>query len=88
MGKYRTIFYPDGSSALEVDDDAVITARDYPKLDQNRAHEYVVGMVEKGNGKSNKTSILRYEQNGYKYNSLGTKIIGTGKHVKQKPRRV
>ena len=72
---------------MEFNPDAKITARDYPRLDKSKAHEYVVGMVEKGNGKNNKTGILCYEQNGYKYDGTGQRIISTGKHVKQKPSR-
>ena len=80
----KTIFYPDGSSALEFPDTVNVTAHSYPKLNKNIGHEYVQGMVEKGKGFYNKTSVLHYEQNGYKYDGMTEKIIGTGKHIVEK----
>ena len=79
----KTILGKDGNEwYVPPNPNAEITAYDYPKLNQNRAHEYVTGMVEKGNGKSNKTGVKYYQQNGYKYDRTGKSIIGTGKHVK------
>lgn len=74
----RTIIFVDGSSYLDIPDTAKISLYDYPRYNPIKAEEYVTGILNK---KTGETGVLYRQQNGYKYNAEGNKIIDKGKHV-------